>query len=272
MRVLVIGYGSIGKRHAANIEALGHHVLIHDPPLGRQQRFKGFDAAVICSPPALHLKHVAKMARRAIPCLVEKPYCLPVEVDTARIQYANMLHAGLPVMVGHNIFWNETWRRFRDKIESPSVYIASWQNDLRRMLGVREDSYQRHAEHGGILLDCVQDVAIGLDAIGPAHDAHKMTGRAGTVTEDADDWALLSVAHHGGRAYWQFAYVAAERSRSHLVFCRGRKEEWNGGDRVASDASYQAEVSGFLEWVKTGHVPQIRPDPFAAIQVIHDAT
>lgn len=68
MKVAVIGYGSIGKRHAANIEWLGHEVVIYDPPKGLvAEVHRGIYAHIVATPPAERW-YFAKM-----PTLAEKP-------------------------------------------------------------------------------------------------------------------------------------------------------------------------------------------------------
>lgn len=278
MRILVIGYGNAGRRHAANVEALGHTVVIHDPPLGREVDLErvawGADAVIVCTPPAQHLESLLQCQRRGMPCLIEKPFCLPSQSDHAQAVYQKRLSQGVPVMVGHNAFWNETWKRFKDQLREPTAYSATWANNLRNVLGERPDTYQRHAEHGGVLLDCVQDIALALDVVGPVTGVTGHGGRAGYVTEDANDWAFVSAQYPGGTVRWQFDYLRPKRLHEHLAYGPdfGMTARWDGGGKAASDASYRAELADFLIWVKTGREPEIRPDPFAAIEVVHAAS
>ncbi len=88
MKFLVIGYGSIGKRHASNIRMLGHEVCLlrHSDINRNSEGFKeyfsldeavnaenGFDGAIICSPTSHHLPDVKKAITLNIPFLLEKP-------------------------------------------------------------------------------------------------------------------------------------------------------------------------------------------------------
>ncbi len=101
-RLLVVGTGSVGKRHLRNFSALGARVWAVDPRsdrleeaaaettlIGRYTSLEAalaareeFDAAVICSPPAAHVEQALKCLELRLPCLIEKP--LGTDVAAAR--------------------------------------------------------------------------------------------------------------------------------------------------------------------------------------------
>jgi len=82
MKVVVIGYGSIGSRHAHILRDMGHEVVIVD--VSEEKRVKaekeGFvlysitpvDAAFICTPPGSHLDNIKTWLGR-VNLFVEKP-------------------------------------------------------------------------------------------------------------------------------------------------------------------------------------------------------
>jgi hypothetical protein len=99
LKILLFGYGSIGRRHARNLHALGHHVVAADPfsappaPDGtvalfyrdwRRALADHGDAAgvVIASPTAEHAHQLAAaMVVRGLPVYCEKPLVAPEHVD-----------------------------------------------------------------------------------------------------------------------------------------------------------------------------------------------
>jgi predicted dehydrogenase len=98
MRVLIVGTGSVGKRHARNLKELGCEIGCVDPREDRQHELDSefdvvahyptltqaldtkWDGAVISSPPAFHLEQALLCNDSKIPFLMEKNLCL-VEDD-----------------------------------------------------------------------------------------------------------------------------------------------------------------------------------------------
>jgi len=93
MKFLVIGLGSIGKRHIRNLIHLKIHpknITGYDPRLDRINEVrnygvtnfisnlsniknKEFDGAFICSPTSMHIKQSIIIAKRNINLFIEKP-------------------------------------------------------------------------------------------------------------------------------------------------------------------------------------------------------
>ena len=87
MKIAVIGYGSIGKRHAANLKSLGQTVVIHDPPAGHKisgSELNSASAWVICSPPATHYPYLQRAIEMGMPVFVEKPLCTVRQLTAAK--------------------------------------------------------------------------------------------------------------------------------------------------------------------------------------------
>lgn len=94
LRILVVGAGSCGSRHAKNAIALGHQVCVADPveydrdgvnnhpSLADALEWHGshqIDAAIIASPSHLHYEHARACLEAGLPVAVEKPLCLDPE-------------------------------------------------------------------------------------------------------------------------------------------------------------------------------------------------
>lgn len=81
MKLLIIGCGSIGSRHARNAQALGHSVALCDPIPERGQytdykaalQRENVDAAVVASPSNLHVEAARYLAEKGVPIFMEKP-------------------------------------------------------------------------------------------------------------------------------------------------------------------------------------------------------
>ena len=88
MNILIVSYGSIGKRHAENLRSMGHEVTLlrHENAFGNEEGFKEYysyealdkaqkpiHGAVICSPTARHYHDVSHLISNGVPVLIEKP-------------------------------------------------------------------------------------------------------------------------------------------------------------------------------------------------------
>jgi len=87
-KILIIGYGSIGKRHAKNVISLGHKVVLlrHSKGNANKENFREyysfeeaikhegrFDGAIVCSPTSKHLRDLTTLIQHKVPFLLEKP-------------------------------------------------------------------------------------------------------------------------------------------------------------------------------------------------------
>lgn len=80
MKFGILGYGSIGQRHAANLLKLGHDVYIYEPDdpqtvfQARQIVLDCSDAIVVCSPSKCHAADLTDALNAGKHVFVEKPF------------------------------------------------------------------------------------------------------------------------------------------------------------------------------------------------------
>jgi predicted dehydrogenase len=121
--LLIVGAGSVGKRHLRNFAALGAEVSAMDPRPDRldeaqaetplRSRFEdlgaalehrpGFAGAVICSPPSAHVDQSIACLQAGLPLLIEKP--LSTTLGSATKLAPAMATARLPVVLGYTYRW-----------------------------------------------------------------------------------------------------------------------------------------------------------------------
>lgn len=115
MKVLIIGYGSMGRRHAANAAASGHDVAVYDPALSAvpaADDVKGFrcrteqdawdwgpSAIVVASPASTHVRWLWEASSRADAVFVEKPLGLSI----ADLSRDGVSFAEAYAMAGHQV-------------------------------------------------------------------------------------------------------------------------------------------------------------------------
>src|SRR5687767_11691515 len=116
--LLIVGAGSVGKRHLRNFTRLGCHVSAFDPRSDRlaeagaevtlQGAYADLEAAlqnssitgaVICSPPKFHVQQSIASLQRGLPVLLEKPVS-PTAAD-AEVLRAAVESSSVPLLLGY---------------------------------------------------------------------------------------------------------------------------------------------------------------------------
>lgn len=144
--LLILGYGSIGKKHAANASQLGVRTVTVDPDSASGAGFTAlgeallanspgfFSHALIASPAAWHLSSLEEVLASGISqVLVEKPLCLPQELSRMR-ELSGRLNGNQKVYVGFNWRFNSAVRRLREavsadalgKVQIAQLYAREW--------------------------------------------------------------------------------------------------------------------------------------------------
>jgi predicted dehydrogenase len=200
MKIGIVGYGSIGTRHAANAAALGHKVLVYDPAGRRdvpveREIYEFCDAVVLATPSFRHTSGIRACVERGKHVLVEKPICTD---DAGLYDLLTMAdEKKLVVMMGNNL-------RFHPCVQRASVWLDAgsppvWANFICATT----------TERTGILADGVilntgsHEVDMALHLLGPAHVV------AATTTESRErDVSVDFVLEH----------ACGARSNFHLDF------------------------------------------------------
>jgi predicted dehydrogenase len=136
--ILIIGSGSVGKRHARNLAALGCRISCVDPREDRRREFAaetpvvaafdsaeaalaagGLDGVVVASPTLYHPANTLAALAAGLPVLLEKP------VARTAAEAQSMLDAegktGVPVLLGYTWRWWPPLRRLRDLLAAHAV-------------------------------------------------------------------------------------------------------------------------------------------------------
>lgn len=172
MKALVIGFGSIGKRHVRNLIRLGcADIAVVDPffesnslvfegshlecrtSLESVER-NGYSFALICSPSHLHVNQAIYLAERHIPVFVEKPLSFSLDgVDKlCRLVERNQL----VTMVACNLIFSQPLMVLKKAIDAGQLgQVYSAQSHVQHFLpnmrpgANKKDVYAFHREQGG---------------------------------------------------------------------------------------------------------------------------
>lgn len=134
MHIVIVGSGSVGKRHALNLRDLGCSVSCVDPrrdrlddlvsagvamrhgwsSLDEALREERYDGAVIASPPSVHVEQALACLRAGLPVLLEKP--VSPDLDSAIRLAAEVERSGLPLLLGYTWRWWPSLREVKERI------------------------------------------------------------------------------------------------------------------------------------------------------------
>jgi predicted dehydrogenase len=219
-RALVVGLGSIGRRHlrllrealpTADIRVLRHSgcgapIEHADGCFDRLDAASVFapELALIASPAPFHLSAARVLGEAGAHLLVEKPVS-----DTAD-GVANLIALcaarARVFQVGYNLRFLETLQVFRDRIAAGQIgavqavrceigqYLPGWRPDV----DYRDTVSARRALGGGVLLELSHDLDMLRWVFGEVEWLSAWTGRQGMLEIDVEDCAMLQMGFDAG--------------------------------------------------------------------------
>ena len=202
--VIVIGAGSIGRRHHDNLQALGANSRLlswrEHGLSGVERAISQADAVVIATATDIRQPLIARCADAGLPVYVEKPLAFePAEVS-------QLLQIAAPVadrsMLGFMMRYHPAFRALHDTDRSSTYRIdlsighdvTQWRQDWRF-----SQSYAARAEGGGVLLDLCHEIDMAVclfpklqvaDVLCLGHTAYPGVDMASTLFLSGPDGTL----------------------------------------------------------------------------------
>ena len=223
MRVLMIGTGSIGRRHMASLRQIDASItfdVLREP--GRGTDLSGLGEAtlsrsigealdkrpalmVVASPSALHLRHVLAAIDSGTPFYIEKPV-VAAAGDLAVLE-GRVARGGLPVnMVGCNLRHLPSLQALRRLVASGRLgrivradfEAGQWLPDWRPAQDYRRGYSASRAMGGGVMFDLIHEIDAVLWLLGGFTRVEALAGHTSRLEIDADDCACLLLGRAGG--------------------------------------------------------------------------
>lgn len=218
-RLLVVGLGSIGTRHArvarevlpfARIAALRHRPVTEVPPVVDECVTSieaalafGPQLAVIANPATHHLASALAFARAGIHLLVEKPFADRAAGGAVLLQECR--DRGLTLAVGYNLRFSPTLARFRDLIHEGAVGRVL---SVRAEAGQALPSWRPGADYrttvsaqaslgGGVLLELSHEIDYLRWIFGDVDWVSAVARRQSALEIDVEDTAHLVMGFRG---------------------------------------------------------------------------
>ena len=290
-RVLVLGAGSAGARHARLLADAGADVTVTDPDADRAattglptapfdlDRLGTPDGIVVASPSIVHAEQTRAALATGARVLVEKPLTSSSdEVD------AVVAASDGRVMVGYNLRLHAPLERLAQHVHdgragtvsSYRLWFGSWLPDWRPQVDYRTTYSARAELGGGVLMDAIHEVDLLLWLAGD--DRFTVEGAVvdglGPLEIDVEDTVKALLRHADGavadlsldylsRRYRRGVEVVGSDATIRLDWAREVLEVENG-ESVASEPattpvmeSYRRQAERFLAFVSDGTAPPV---------------
>jgi predicted dehydrogenase len=250
--VLVVGAGSIGRRHLANLRKLGITKLAAtDSDANRLQTvvselavrgfadlaeaLRAFQPGVvfICTPPAFHIEQALCALRSGADIFIEKP--LSHRLDGIGELKSEAQKLGHVVQVGYNLRFNPGIQTLKRLVEEgvagrilwARAEVAQYLPDWRPWQDYRQSYTARHELGGGIILDASHEIDYMLWLLGPPCELTCMAGRVSALDVNVEDCATILIRLcSGAQADIHMDFVQPTSSRFCVVAGEQARLEW----------------------------------------------
>ena len=203
MNAIIIGNGSIGRRHFKNLRSLGLYVRAVDideiDEIDSILKNNHFDFGMVCTPNNLHLEHCLKLAEHGIHFFCEKPFYSEKACNILANIRKLVKEKSLVNMVGCNLRFHPTIKSF-DKSEVSFVKavfgydLKKWHNDGKHL-----ESYSANKNMGGgIMLDAIHEFDYLYNWFGEIEDIEVNCKKIGDVTIDTEDTVDATIKFKNG--------------------------------------------------------------------------
>ena len=270
LRVLVVGCGSIGKRHLGNLKALNvGEILACDPREDRRReatsRFdvevtpfleeawrRGPNVAVIATPTSTHVPLALQAAERGCHLFIEKPVADRLDGLDALLDVVT--RRSLITLVGCNMRFHPgltTVKRLLEekavgRVVSARVEVGHYLPDWHPWEDYRETYSALTRLGGGVILDAIHELDYIRWMLGDVTSVACFAGReSGLDIETEDTAAILLRFADGAIGEVHLDYVQREYSRTCQIIGDEGTIRWDYGTgevRVYSGATRGAEV------------------------------
>lgn len=271
MKALVLGCGSIGRRHAANLSSLGVEVIVTDLDANQAEAVASLtnseavdrdavpylDLVIIATPTASHVADLEWGLSRDAHVFVEKP----LASTTNELERAAFAAASAPdqhVMVGCNLRFTSGFQLLRHELRSAGPLAALlvdfgwWLPAWRPGADYRDQYSARRELGGGIILDAIHEIDYVMALGGPVDAISCHWSRTGILAGDVEDLADIVLRHRSGvQSHVHVDYLRRAYTRSCTAIAADAEVRWNFAlgrvDRVVSPGDHPEVIAEHLD-------------------------
>jgi len=238
MNILIIGLGSVARKHIHAIQSLGirasFFALRSSPDAAKEENIQNIyslndltvkpDFVIISNPTSLHAASIEQAAALGAPLFIEKPALSSTEhanklltiLDEKNIRsYVACNLRFLPVIE----FVKKHIAESRQKINEVNIYCGSYLPDWRPGQDFRKVYSSDEQSGGGVHLDLIHELDYLYWIFGQPQQTHRLTRSRSTLGISAADYANYSVIYDNFAAGVILNYYRRDPKRSlEIVF------------------------------------------------------
>jgi len=242
VKLVIVGLGSIGKRHKSNLEALGHKIV------PSPEKAEG---VLVCNPTSFHLETALKFTRLDLPVFIEKP--LSHNLDDLDQLKGNIL-------VGYCLRFDRSLREFKEKIsqekiQSVKIVCQSWLPDWHPQTDYRQSYSAKKELGGGVLLDLSHEIDYALWFFGPVKKVSAKLQMAPELNIETEAMADLNLEFVSGvKAEIHLAYASHKTERYCEAITDSSTLRW---DFQPNNEMYLEEMRHFVRIIEGKEQPLV---------------
>jgi predicted dehydrogenase len=211
LKVCVIGFGSIGKRHCQNLKRIGVHdiTLFRETGKGNDFGFQEiynedelfsseFDFFILSNPTALHYKFLEKLIPKQSNILVEKPIVATWE-EFNQLELLLKNYSGIG-MCAYNLRFHPCIQKAKEILEdrtlgktySARFFVGQYLPDWRPNTDYRTSYSSSNVLGGGVVLDLIHEIDLANYLCGfVKKNFHSIVGKLSDLEIETEDLAEI---------------------------------------------------------------------------------
>jgi len=215
MKAIIIGGGSIGKRHASNLQNLDIQTRIVDiDEIDNIDNIlkENFDMGLVCTPNINHIEHCLKLAQNNIPIFCEKPFYTKIDGIEKLLNIVE--EKNLITMVGCNLRFTPEVQQINPDSKYINVYfgynLKKWRPGTDHL-----KSYSANENlGGGILLDAIHELDYLYYKFGFLKRISYIKDKLTNITNNTEDLVTGRIEFESGTiADFTLNYLSEEYQR-----------------------------------------------------------
>jgi predicted dehydrogenase len=259
VKFVIVGLGSIGKRHQQNLQKLGQiTVPCHrNDNLSKILRQENPDGVLICNPTSQHLSPALTAAKLGLPVFVEKP--LSHNLDGVDQLLLLVKQKKLILQVGYDLRFEPNLQHIKKQLDDleigkplqAKIVCASYLPDWRPGTDYRKSYSAKQDLGGGVLLDLSHEIDYADWFFGKAKSVEAKIQWSPELEIETEAFADLIIKFESGTvAEIHLDYLSKEYIRNCEIIGEKGKLSWNFAKIRASgwntNEMYIKEIKNFI--------------------------